>query len=194
MKVEIFKKKGKRFPKDVFRGFENSKTCYFAYMPKRQAEKSVKKAIKMGFQARCFDEKYERSPKYRYNFIKNNPPVNGYYRCAYCGRKMRKDDMEVDHILPVSKAKEYEWVRKKLKKGVNDLSNLVPSCHRCNMKKLDSISLRWRVKAELGRHIEYWGARKVVWLVVLIIVVAIVSQYDFSPIDEVVRAKLAMLK
>ena len=167
---------------------------HYAYMPKRQANAVVKKATKMGYKARCFDEKFERSPKYRYNFIKCNPPVNNRYRCVYCGRVVKKDDMEVDHILPVSGAKEYEWVRKKLKRGVNDMSNLVPSCHRCNMRKLDSIALRWRVKAQLGRHQEYWGIRKIILLVIVIIVIAILSGHDFSAIDEAVRSKLEMLK
>ena len=194
MKVEIFKNKGKRFPIEKFKGFQKDKQFYYAYMPKRQANACVKKAMKMGYKARCFDEKYERSPKYRYNFIKNNPPVNGYYRCAYCGHKVRKDDMEVDHILPVSKAKEYEWVRKKLKHGVNDLSNLVPSCHRCNMRKLDSVAFRWRMKAKLGRHQEYWGVRKIILLIIVIIAIAILSGQDFSAIDEAVRSKLELLK
>jgi 5-methylcytosine-specific restriction endonuclease McrA len=42
--------------------------------------------------------------------------------CVYCGIAKAK---VVDHVIPRSKG------------GANDLSNLVPSCHRCNSLKRD---------------------------------------------------------
>lgn len=47
------------------------------------------------------------------------------YRCRYCGRKT--DDLEVDHIRPISKG------------GKSTLDNLQTLCHRCNVKKGSNI-------------------------------------------------------
>ena len=156
---------------------------WYAYMPERKAKAYVRKATKLGLKARCFDEKFDRSPQYRYKFIKANPPVDGKYRCVYCGRLVNKNDMEVDHILPVSKAKSVKWVRKKLKRGVNDLSNLVPACHKCNRKKHDSTFIFWRIRARLGSHVEYWGIRLILLLVIVIFIIAYISTIDLSEID-----------
>lgn len=43
------------------------------------------------------------------------------YRCRKCGR--RTNDLEVDHIIPISKG------------GKSTFDNLQTLCHRCNMKK-----------------------------------------------------------
>jgi 5-methylcytosine-specific restriction endonuclease McrA len=43
--------------------------------------------------------------------------------CAYCGRKIEIEDMQVDHIVP------------KRQGGSDFFSNLNPSCRRCNHYK-----------------------------------------------------------
>lgn len=81
--------------------------------------------------------KYQRSSNYRAEFMRHWPPDSeGYYRCVYCGRKIKKDKMQVDHIISVDMAQK-NWFSRPLlpKSGVNDLSNLVPACQRCNRKK-----------------------------------------------------------
>lgn len=44
-------------------------------------------------------------------------------RCAYCGKKIRYEDMQVDHIKAVYLG------------GDNDFKNLLPACHSCNFYK-----------------------------------------------------------
>lgn len=190
MKVEIFTTKTKPFPKRKFPGFHQEKeNTWSAYMSAKEAKRAVKRASSCNLRARMYEERFERSPEYRQNFIKANPPENGKYRCVYCGRVIRSCDMEVDHILPVAAAKKSKKIQRKLrgKKGVNRLSNLVPSCHRCNMRKLDSTAIWWRIKARLGRHKMYWAMRYVCMLLLVIVVVAYVSRCDFSYADSVGR-------
>ena len=47
------------------------------------------------------------------------------YRCKICGRK--RDDLEVDHIWPIAKG------------GKSKKDNLQTLCHRCNVRKGDSV-------------------------------------------------------
>ena len=44
-------------------------------------------------------------------------------RCAYCGRKIKLCDMQVDHFIPKNGY---------FAQGTDDLSNLMPSCRMCN--------------------------------------------------------------
>lgn len=50
-------------------------------------------------------------------------------RCAYCGRKIKYKDMQVDHIRPKVKYSPFEEI------DVDDISNLNPSCRLCNHYK-----------------------------------------------------------
>lgn len=43
--------------------------------------------------------------------------------CAYCGRKLAIEDMQIDHIIS------------RYNNGSNDLDNLNPSCRMCNFRK-----------------------------------------------------------
>lgn len=52
---------------------------------------------------------------------------NGH--CAYCGRKLKKEEMTVDHIKPLNAGGTYE------------LTNLNPACRCCNNYK-SSMSLK----------------------------------------------------
>lgn len=44
-------------------------------------------------------------------------------RCAYCGKPIDFKDMQVDHVVP------------KFDGGTDDISNLFPTCRRCNHYK-----------------------------------------------------------
>lgn len=43
--------------------------------------------------------------------------------CGYCGREMSQSEMQIDHMNPFEDG------------GSNDMSNLLPSCKRCNAMK-----------------------------------------------------------
>ena len=45
------------------------------------------------------------------------------YRCMYCGVKLRTDNLQIDHMYPVSRG------------GSNDDENLQALCRRCNIRK-----------------------------------------------------------
>ena len=66
--------------------------------------------------------------------------------CAYCGKKIAYEDMQVDHIVPchhdlTAAQKRFIRERQKEKKfvypniGSDDFDNLNPSCRRCNYHK-----------------------------------------------------------
>jgi hypothetical protein len=44
-------------------------------------------------------------------------------KCCYCGSKLTRSGMTIDHLHPVAKG------------GRNDLANLVPACRSCNSSK-----------------------------------------------------------
>lgn len=60
---------------------------------------------------------------YRDTYFDNNESNHGWYTCVRCGRKFRKGDMDIDHILPQSKGG-----------GDNEL-NLQCLCVHCNRSK-----------------------------------------------------------
>lgn len=84
---------------------------------------------------KTMNPKYERDSTYRERYISAHPPKNGKYRCVYCGRLVPKEKMEVDHVVAVDRVKKNWLYRLCVPNGVNDISNLVCSCHRCNHKK-----------------------------------------------------------
>lgn len=74
---------------------------------------------------------------YRKIFFENTPSNNGWYRCARCGKNFRKEDIEVDHIIPRSKG------------GGNDIRNLQALCLHCNRSKRDDMK---DTMSDLGRR------------------------------------------
>jgi hypothetical protein len=60
--------------------------------------------------------------------------------CAYCGERPIR--MNIDHVIPISKG------------GTGAIANLVASCYRCNMTKLDKgLSV---LKKKLSRNCFYF--------------------------------------
>lgn len=47
-------------------------------------------------------------------------------KCAYCGKQLAYDAMQVDHFIP-----KYGWNES----GSDDISNLMPACRMCNHYK-----------------------------------------------------------
>ncbi len=64
---------------------------------------------------------------YREKYFDRNPGNYGWYTCVHCGRKFRKGDMDIDHIIPQSRGgSDHEW-------------NLQCLCVHCNRSKQDDI-------------------------------------------------------
>jgi 5-methylcytosine-specific restriction endonuclease McrA len=61
---------------------------------------------------------------------------NGH--CAYCGKEIEYNEMHVDHFIP----KYHTWSdsdidrnNKIINRGTDNITNLMPSCRRCNYHK-----------------------------------------------------------
>lgn len=109
----------------------------------------------------------------RNEFFAKNKTVSGRYRCAYCGRKLAREKITIDHIFPVHCMEEYPAVRRRAAlfgiRGSNDLKNLVPACSRCNLRKGTRMGW-WIIKGFLGRTWWYWPVRKLLRLTVILAV------------------------
>lgn len=64
---------------------------------------------------------------YRDKYFEANPSNHGWYTCVRCGRKLRRGDADIDHILPQSYG------------GGDGLDNLQCLCKHCNRSKQDSL-------------------------------------------------------
>ena len=103
----------------------------------------------------------KRSEDYREVFKQHYPPVRSLrygkvHYCAYCGRPLKKESYQVDHIYPVALINSNIKLQNKLiRKGyisVNDYRNLTPSCSKCNQKKGAKLSWLYVVKGKIGQH------------------------------------------
>lgn len=120
----------------------------------------------------------ERSANYRCNFFKANKGLRGHrkhYHCSYCGRIKKKDDITVDHLIPVNKVlkgchKRF-WKMVLRLNGINDINdtrNLVPACRKCNSRKGANTGI-WIIRGLIGRHFGFWWIEKPVkWLLIVI--------------------------
>lgn len=116
------------------------------------------------------DPKWLRNTSYRGTFFRNNPPMRGgTYICVYCGRKIKKDRITVDHVYPIARASSSLRMQKKLeRKGIRDINakeNLVPACWNCNMKKGTKMGT-WIIRARIGKSRVIWRVRKGIRLAV----------------------------
>lgn len=66
---------------------------------------------------------------YRNKYLEHNPGIFGkFYICSQCGKRITKNQMEVDHIIPNSK-----WY------APNRVFNCVAACIDCNRWKSDKM-------------------------------------------------------
>lgn len=56
-------------------------------------------------------------------------------RCAYCGRELRPDEMQVDHIVPVWRGHGEGSSPYGRVKGSDTPDNYNPACRACNFRK-----------------------------------------------------------
>ena len=124
-----------------------------------------------------YRKEWTRSSNYRYTFFRFNKPP---YRCRYCHKRLSKDKVEVDHLIPVGMAKKYGYARFLLRirgiKNVNDSRNLVPSCHKCNERKRDRI-FGWYIRGLLGKYKLYWFIRYFLDIILAICIIYIIYKY-----------------
>ncbi|MBQ7454611.1 MAG: HNH endonuclease [Selenomonadaceae bacterium] len=64
---------------------------------------------------------------YRDEWFKHNQSDHGWYTCARCGKKIRKADADIDHIVPQKYG------------GSDRLFNLQCLCKHCNRSKQASM-------------------------------------------------------
>ena len=69
--------------------------------------------------------KYDKLPKRDVKFTRDNIFQRDAYKCAYCGRRFKRDLLSIDHIVPKSKGGDNTW------------RNTISSCKVCNNTKAD---------------------------------------------------------
>lgn len=156
---------------------ENKYGIYFTTeVPAMDAWQTKLMLARKGYKYRSFDRRYERSNNYRKIFFDNN---HGPYHCVYCGKRLIARDLEVDHLIPVAKAKNSMGVRTWMQlcgiKNVNDSKNLVASCSRCNGHKSDKMGF-WTLRGMIGRYKATWVARNIFVILLVLLVIYLLSQ------------------
>lgn len=123
-------------------------------------KKEMTKLQHLGIRCECYPVEYERASNYRQIFFSR---TSGPYTCRYCNKKLQKNQIYVDHIIPVSKAQKKHYARIILSvrhcTNVNDIKNLAPACKNCNLKKSDKMGL-WVIRGWLGKYRLYWIMQK----------------------------------
>ena len=61
-------------------------------------------------------------------------------RCFYCGKKLKKEEMSIEHIIPLQEH------------GSNDIKNLFCSCRKCNQEKGNNILMKHIIAMENFIH------------------------------------------
>ncbi len=136
-----------------------------------------------GCSALIVDAPYIRSRTYRSQFFKTNQGRNGKFRCIYCGKWLKKEDVTVDHIIPVDRVRRSQRAKLFLRmigaKTVNDPKNLGCACERCNKSKGNKMGI-WILIGRLGKHECYWGIRFFFQILFFFILAVLLGQYCFA--------------
>lgn len=139
---------------------------------KRLLKKIKKKfTLKPGIACEITDEDFARNSSYRQFYFKNEVPYWGNrYRCIYCGRFLKKEDVTIDHIIPIYKAEHCISARMLMKilglKTVNDYGNLGAACEKCNKKKGSKMGL-WAIRGMLGKNKWFWRVRFTTYVIIV---------------------------
>lgn len=121
---------------------------------------------------KCFvyvEDLHERGKTYRKDYFQVHKPLwKDRYHCAYCGRILPKNQLAIDHIIPVQKAKTSRFwqgiLRLFFKDGVNDHRNLTTACKRCNSRKGAKTSF-WVLRGMIGKSFFFWVFLKLMAMV-----------------------------
>jgi 5-methylcytosine-specific restriction endonuclease McrA len=66
---------------------------------------------------------FDRVPRHDVKFSRKNIYLRDKSRCQYCGKRFRTEELNLDHVVPVSRGGKSTW------------ENVVCSCIRCNIRK-----------------------------------------------------------
>ena len=140
-------------------------------------------------------KQYSRSEDYRRKFFQKNRGIfrGGNYHCSYCGKILRPNKMQVDHLIPVYRVKRFGFGRLMMHisgiEDINDVKNLIPSCERCNAAKGSKMGL-WLVRGAIGRHFWVW----LFWWSFLLAAVVLVAVYHWSDILSFYKSAVQYLE
>ena len=164
-----------KMPYDLYRLLHRKSTkyrnnyCFNNYVEK--PKRTIKKIQKAGIKYECYRVEYERANNYRQTFFAR---TQAPYRCRYCNKKLQKNKVVVDHIVPVAKAQKKTSARMMLAVkrcgSVNDIRNLAPACRDCNSKKSDKMGL-WVVRGWLGKYKLYWIILRIIHIVCILLMI-----------------------
>lgn len=152
--------------------FNGKKRRYEILLPEEEDAWKKINAIKHAAQQNhlryeMFYSRYSRSSGCRNTYFSSRTPdIGNRYFCIYCGRLLKKKNVNVDHILPVRKAETSRWVQSYMERkhwaGVNDARNLGASCRRCNSRKGAKTGI-WTLRGMIGKsklfQVFRWGCR-----------------------------------
>lgn len=174
-----------------FRQKENQYGIYFHIEVDGMDTAHIARILKRyKYKYRRYEKRWERNSNYRDQFFKYN---HGPYHCAYCGKKLKTKDIEVDHLIPVAQTKKNFWAKFLLSikaiNNVNNPRNLVASCHKCNQKKLDKMGF-WVLRGTLGRHKLFWKIWKIIRVVLVVIILYLVINYFWPEVIEDLQKNL----
>ncbi|MGD8329678.1 MAG: HNH endonuclease [Acidobacteriota bacterium] len=71
--------------------------------------------------------RFDRVPRTRVKFTRANIYLRDRYRCQYCGRKGKKSELNIDHMVPRSRGGGSTW------------ENVVVACIPCNRRKANRL-------------------------------------------------------
>lgn len=186
--VELVKENRRPFPYRKFPEFEaKNRNTFTATLSKRRAEEIRMQASRYHLKYYAYDSMYKRSSGYRAAYLRKHPSVNGKYRCVYCGKLLPKEMITIDHVIPVDAARHSKKFRKLLPHGVNDDSNLVPSCLECNRKKGQSTAKKWWRKAKHGSRESYWTIRLIMHVIFLFVLAGLTMLFLLNGPEESIQ-------
>ena len=173
--LEIFTKR--KFPYKKFPNVKQvSKNTYvLSGLSLEEAKKTRRYFLFRFMKAYFYDDKWARDTTYRKQLINHETPEQ--LICVYCGKMLPKDQITVDHIIPINIAKRSRIIQLFLEckgySGINDKRNLVPACWNCNEEKEDHWNLRIAAQARLGKYKWYWYIKKTMRIIVVAIIIMI---------------------
>ena len=145
-----------------------------------------------GLKYRTIESSYIRDNSYRKNYFESNDFLkqrinDGYALCAYCGLPVKINDLTVDHIVPVVKAKNTQIAKGIMKimkiSNINERKNLCGACSKCNSKKRANMGL-WIIRGIIGKSKYVWLIRwilRIVFLALLVYIYKMYGNFIFSP-------------
>lgn len=141
------------------------KSNYYICNYIKKPKKEIRKLQKADISYSCYKVEYERANNYRQVFFAR---TEGPYRCRYCNKKLTKQNLYVDHIIPVNKSQTTRSAKILLHlkrcNSVNDIKNLAPACKYCNLRKSNKMGI-WVVRGWLGKYKLYWAF---LWMIKII--------------------------